>query len=99
MFAYILIISFIGILTAVDFQTMVSEILPQISYMTLIHRFINISFIFMCVTATINLVVGWFDIKGDFKRGDLVDYRCPSIVPLAYFGVLLVIVAIAFVFF
>ena len=92
-------ISFIGILTAVAFQTVVSEILPRISYITLIHGFINISFIFMCVTATINLLVGWFDKRGDLKRGDLVDYRCRRIVPLAYLGVLLVIVAIAFVFF
>ena len=92
-------ISFIGILTAVAFQTVVSEILPRISYLTLIHGFINISFIFMCVSATINLVVGWFDKKGDFKRGDLVDYRCRRIVPLVYLCVMLVIVAIAFVFF
>ena len=59
-------ISFIGILTAVAFQTVVSEILPQISYITLIHGFINISFFFMCITATINLVVGWWDKRGDF---------------------------------
>jgi len=92
-------ISFIGLLTAVAYQTVVSEILPQISYLTLIHGFINISFIFMCVTATINLFVGWFDRQGDLKRGDLVDYRCRRIVPIAYFGVLSVMVAIAFVFF
>jgi hypothetical protein len=53
----------------------------------------------MCFTALINLIVGWFDKKGDFKRGDLVDYRCRRIVPIAYFGVLLVVVAIAFIFF
>ena len=92
-------ISFIGILTAVAYQTVVSEILPRISYMTLIHGFINISFIFMCVTAAINLVVGWFDKQGNLKRGDLVDYRCRRIVPIAYFGVLSVTVAIAFIFF
>jgi len=92
-------LSFIGILTAVAYQTVVSEILPQISYITLIHGFINISFIFMCVTAAINLFVGWFDKQGDFKRGDLIDYRCRIIVPLAYLGVLSVVVVIAFVFF
>ncbi len=92
-------LSFIGILTAVTFQMVVSEILPQISYITLIHGFINISFFFMCVTAMINLVVGWLDKRGDFKRGDLIDYRCRRIVPLAYFGALTVAVAIVFVFF
>ena len=92
-------LSFIGILTAVAFQTVVSEILPQISYITLIHGFINISFIFMCVTATINLFVGWFDKQGDLKRGDLIDYRCRRIVPIAYFGTLSVVVAVALIFF
>jgi hypothetical protein len=92
-------ISFIGLLTAVAYQTVVSEILPQISYLTLIHGFINISFIFMCATAMINLLVGWFDKQGNFKKGDLVDYRCRRIVPLTYFGALSVMVAIAFVFF
>jgi hypothetical protein len=92
-------LSFIGILTAVAFQTVVSDILPQISYLTLIHGFINISFMFMCVTASINLFVGWFDKQGDLKRGDLIDNRCRRIVPLAYFGVLSVVVAITFVFF
>ena len=92
-------LSFIGILTAVAYQTVVSDILPRISYSTLIHGFINISFIFMCVTTTINLVVGWFDKQGDFKRGDLIDYRCRRIVPLAYLGVLSVVVVVVFVFF
>jgi hypothetical protein len=92
-------ISFIGILTAVAFQSMVSEILPQISYLTLIHGFINISFFFMCGTAMINLIVGGLDRRGDLKGGDLVDYRCRKIVPLAYFAVLSVAVAITFVFF
>lgn len=92
-------ISFIGILTAVAFQAMASDILPHISYITLIHGFINISFFFMCATAVINLIVGWHDKQGDFKRGDLIDYRCRKIVPLAYFGVLAIVLVIAFVFF
>ena len=92
-------LSFIGILTAVAYQMVVSENLPQISYITLIHGFINISFFFMCGTAMINLIVGWLDKRGDFKRGDLIDYRCRRIVPIAYFGALSVAVAITFVFF
>jgi hypothetical protein len=89
-------ISFIGILTAVAFQSMVSEILPKISYITLIHGFINMSFFFMCGTATINLFVGWLDKRGNIKGGDLLDHRCRMIVPLAYFGVLVVAVFIFF---
>jgi len=53
----------------------------------------------MCVTAIINLIVGGLDKRGDLKRGDLIDYRCRKIIPLAYFGVLSVAVAITFVFF
>ncbi len=92
-------VSFIGILTAVAYQLVVSENLPQISYVTLIHAFINISFIFMCLTTIINLVVGCLDKQGKFKAGDLIDYRCRMIIPLVYFGTLLVVVTIVFIFF
>ena len=55
-----LAISFIGILTAVAYQIVVSEILPHISYMTLMHGFLNLSFLIMCATVVINLVVNNF---------------------------------------
>jgi hypothetical protein len=92
-------LSFIGILTAVAYQLVVREQLPQISYVTLIHGFINLSFIFMCVTAMLNLIVGSFDKRGNIKGGDLFDSRCRIFVPLAYFGLMTVVVAIVFIFF
>jgi hypothetical protein len=92
-------VSFIGILTAVAFQMVVSEHLPQISYVTLIHGFLNMSFIFMCLTAIINLIVGWLDKQGKFVKGNLIDYRCRMIIPIVYFSVLLVMVIIVFFFF
>ncbi len=82
-------LSFVGILTAVAYLMVVSDDLPQISYLTLIHGFINISFIFMCFTATINLIVGAMDKRGAVKKGDLIDYRCRILIPSAYFLALL----------
>ena len=92
-------ISFIGILTAVAYQIEVSENLPHISYMTLMHGFLNLSFLIMCATVVINLVVGELDRQGRFEAGDRVDRHCRWIFPLTYFGLTLVMVGVAFAFF
>ncbi len=81
-------VSFIGILTAVAYQFMVSGILPQISYVTWMTGFLNISFWIMCATVVVNLVVGAADKNGNFVRGDLIDRRCRWIFPTVYFGLL-----------
>jgi len=75
-------VSFVGILTSVAYQSTVSEIMPQISYMTLIHGFLYLSFLLMCSTVVINLVVGTRDRRGDFVSGDLIDRRCRWLFPL-----------------
>ena len=41
-----------------------SEQLPRISYVTLMHGFLNLSFLTMCATIVINLVVGALDQAG-----------------------------------
>jgi hypothetical protein len=87
-------VSFVGILTAVAYQTMVSSIMTQISYMTIIHGFLYFSFILMCATVVVNLVVGTCDRAGDFARGDLIDRRCRWIFPITY--VILVSIVIVF---
>jgi hypothetical protein len=92
-------LSFIGILTAVAYQSMVSEIMPQISYMTLMTGFLNASFILMCLTVVINLVVAGLDKQGKFDAGDRLDKRCRWIFPLAYFGWIALMTGAAFVFF
>jgi hypothetical protein len=94
-----LAVSFIGILTAVAYQIVVSEILPQISYVTLMHGFLNLSFFMMCVTVVINLVVGALDRQGRSEVGDRVDRRCRWMFPLTYFGLTLVMVGVTFAFF
>ena len=92
-------ISFIGILTAVAYQFIVSGILPHFSYFTLMNAFMNLSFLVMCATVVINLIVGGYDKKGRSDAGDLIDYRCRWIFPLVYFGLLLLAVAVSFIFF
>jgi len=92
-------VSFIGILTAVAYQIMTIDILPQISYFTLINGFLNLSFFIMCATVVINLVVGAFDKQGRFEVGDRIDLRCRWVFPLVYFGLTLLMVAAAFLFY
>lgn len=92
-------VSFIGILTAVAYQTVMSDNLPRIAYFTLMHGFLTLSFVTMCVTAVINLVVGALDKKGMQSAGDRLDRRCRWIFPIAYFGLLWLMIAVAFTFY
>lgn len=92
-------VSFIGILTGVAYQIVMSDILPRISYMTLIHGFLNFSFLTMCATVVINLVVGRLDARGQRERGDQLDRRCRWIFPLAYFGLVNFVFGVAFLAF
>ncbi len=66
-------VSFVGILTAVTYQVVVSGILPKISDFTMIHGFLNISFFIMCSTVVINLMVGALDRSGKSEYGDRLD--------------------------
>ena len=92
-------VSFVGILTAVAYQITLADIIPKISYFTLMHTFLNISFLTMCGSVAINLVVGAADRRGDEQRGDRIDRRCRWIFPLAYFGLTALSLAVAFLFF
>ena len=92
-------VSFIGILTGVAYQIVMSDILPRISYMTLMNGILSLSFLTMCATVVVNLAVGALDRKGRSDVGDRVDRRCRWIFPLAYFGLMLFCLVAAFVFF
>jgi len=83
-------VSFIGILTAVTYQVVLSEILPRISYVTVINGFLLFSFFTMCMTVIINLRVGYLDRHGMSEAGNRLDHRCRWMFPVIYFGVLLV---------
>jgi hypothetical protein len=60
-------VSFIGILTAVAYQLVMGDVLPKISYFTLIHAFLILSFMTMAATVVINLVVGALDKRGSYE--------------------------------
>ena len=83
-------ISFIGILTVVAYQMVIGEILPRISYFTLMNAFLNFSFFIMCATVIINLRVSFLDRQGKPAEGDQLDRRCRWIFPLTYVGLILV---------
>jgi len=85
-------ISFIGILTAVTYQMILSEILPRISYITLMNDgFLGVSFLVLCMSVIVNLRVGYLDRHGMSEIGDRLDHRCRWIFPAIYFVFLLVI--------
>lgn len=82
-------VSFIGILTAVAYQMMLNETLPQISYVTLLNAFLNVSFLTMCASVLVNLRVSFLDRHGRADQGDRLDRRCRWMFPSVYFGLLL----------
>lgn len=88
-------VSFIGILTAVAYQLVMSEHVPHIAYFTLIHGFLNLSFLTMCATVVVNLVVGAKDKRGDYEAGDRVDRRCRWAFPLVYLALNFVMFGVA----
>ena len=92
-------VSFIGILTGVAYQLVTSDHLPRISYVTLMHGFLNLSFLTMCATVVINLVVGALDQRGKVELADRIDRGCRWGFPLVYFGLMLVMVGVTMVFF
>lgn len=89
-------VSFIGILTVVAYQLVLSEILPRISYLTLMSGFLNVSFFIVCASVVVSLWVGWLDRRGQTAMGDRIDRRCRWIFPAAYSGLLSLIVVLTF---
>jgi hypothetical protein len=92
-------VSFIGILTGVAYQLVMGDVLPRISYFTLMHAFLSLSFMTMCATVVVNLAVGALDKRERYELGDRIDQRCRWIFPMAYIGLILVIFATASVLF
>jgi hypothetical protein len=71
------------------------NVLPRISYVTLMHGFLFVSFLAMSATVVVNLVVGELDKRGKYELGDRVDRRCRWIFPLVYFGLVLITIGAA----
>jgi hypothetical protein len=91
-------VSFIGILTGVTYQLVMSQGLPQIAYPTLMHAFLYLSFLVMCATVVVNLVVGSMDKRQNFAMGDRIDYACRWVFPLGYLAMLVALGVIAAIF-
>jgi hypothetical protein len=89
-------VSFIGILTVVAYQIVLSEILPRISYMTLMNGFLNMSFFVMCASVVVSLWVASLDRRGQTAIGDRIDRRCRWVFPAVYSGLLLLVAVLAF---
>lgn len=81
-------VSFVGILTAVAYQLVIGDLLPHVSYLTMMHAFINLSFFTMCAGAVMNLIVAAHERGGRAEVGDRIDLRCRWLFPLSY-GLLL----------
>ena len=88
-----------GILTAVAYQIVLGDLIPHVSYFTLIHGFLNLSFLMMCAGAAANLFVWNLDKQGNLAAGDLLDRRFRQFFPLAYLALNLLMLGVAFVLF
>ena len=89
-------VSFVGILTAVAYQNVVSDLLPHVSEVTLTHAFLNVCTVLMSATVVINLWVGVCEKRGDSALGERIDRRSRRVFPMAFLGLLCMITAMAF---
>lgn len=90
-------ISFVGLLTAVAYQSMISDFMPHISYVTFINSFVSLSFLLMSATAAINLVVCLCDRHGHLEKGDVIDRRCRWIFPVTHVSLILIAYLVLFI--
>jgi len=79
-------ISFIGILTVVAFQIVVSDRMPRISYTTILSSFMYVSYLTLAASVIVNLRVSALDRRGEMARGNRLDRRCRWLFPTAYVG-------------
>jgi hypothetical protein len=88
-------VSFVGLLTAVAYQIILGDILPHIAYLTPVNVFVNLSFMVMCASIVINLIVGEFNRSGRGDKADAIDNRCKILFPVVYLS-LIAIVSVIF---
>jgi hypothetical protein len=90
-------VSFVGLLTAVAYQIVLGDILPHISYLTPVNVFVNISFVVMCASIVVNLIVGELNRENRGHEADVLDNYCKKIFPAVYLS-LLAITGLIFAF-
>ena len=79
-------ISFIGILSVVAYQIIVSDRMPQIAYFTLMTGFLYSTYLLLGVGVIVNLAVSKLDRSGRRELGDRVDRTCRWVVPAGFVG-------------
>ena len=89
-------ISFIGILTVVAFQIVVSDMLPRIPYFTILSSFMLITYLTLVGGVVVNLTVGAIDRRGDQAFGNRIDRTCRWLFPLGYASVIVLTVGYYF---
>lgn len=77
-------VSFVGILTAVDYQIMISDIMPHVSDYSVLNAFVIISMLTMAGSVAVNLLVGEFDDRGREDVGERIDRVSRVAFPLAF---------------
>lgn len=75
-------VSFIGILTITAYQLVIGDLLPHVSYFTLVHELLNISLIMVCLTVAINIFMGYPDKKSSTAVN--LNYICRWAFPILY---------------
>jgi len=79
-------ISFIGILSVVAYQIVVSDHMPAIAYFTLMHGFLYSTYLLLTAVVIVNLVVSKLDQAGKLELGTRVDVTCRWAFPLLFVG-------------
>ena len=79
-------ISFIGILSLVAYQIVVSEHMPAIAYFTLMNGFLYSTYLLLTAGVVINLVVSKLDQAGRGSVGNRIDRTCRWAFPLLFVG-------------
>ena len=76
--------SLTGILTVVAYQFLISENLPNISYLTLMDAILSLSFLAMALTVAENIVINWLKMGNLELAAYKVDRLCQVAFPTAY---------------
>lgn len=76
--------SLTGILTVVAYQFLISENLPNISYLTLIDAILSLSFLAIALTVAENIIVNWLNMENLKFMAVKVDRICQFAFPTVY---------------
>jgi len=80
-------ISFIGILSVVAYQIIVSDAMPGIAYFTLMNGFLYSTYLVLAAGVVVNLAVSRMDRSGRSAQGDRIDRISRWAVPAGFVGV------------